>query len=54
MITRKSRRRIVAGILIALGGLLMFIAPEVWQGVILLALGVLLELVGIAIERKVK
>lgn len=54
MIKHKSRRRIGAGILVVLGALLMFIAPEIWQGVILLALGVALELAGIALERKAK
>jgi hypothetical protein len=37
-----------------LGSILMFLAPEVWQGALLLALGVVLELFGIALEHKAK
>jgi drug/metabolite transporter (DMT)-like permease len=44
-------RRIVAVILVILGAVLMFLAPEVWAGVALLAAGVLVEVVGIALER---
>ena len=39
-------RRILAGTLIVLGAVLIFIAPETWPGMALLALGVLVELIG--------
>ena len=42
----------MAGILVVLGGVLMALAPEMWVGLILLALGVVIELAGIALERK--
>lgn len=45
-------RRIVAAALIVAGGVLMFFATEVWAGVALLAAGVVLEAVGIALERR--
>jgi hypothetical protein len=48
----KRSRRILAGFLVALGGVLLFLAPEMWAGLLLLALGVLIELAGIALERK--
>jgi len=31
---------------------MMFLAPEVWAGVVLLALGVAIELAGISLERR--
>ncbi len=52
MIRNSRLRRAGAAILVVLGGILMFLAPEVWQGLVLLALGILLELLGIALERK--
>ena len=52
MIRKPRIRRSAAVILVVLGAILMFLAPEVWQGALLLALGILLELLGIALERK--
>ena len=52
MLRKQRSRRIVAGILVVLGGVLMFLAPEMWVGLILLALGVVIELAGIALERQ--
>lgn len=51
MVSKRSRRAL-AGFLVVLGGVLLFLAPEMWFGVVLLALGVLIELAGIALERK--
>ena len=48
----KRSRRILAGFLVGLGGVLLFLAPEMWAGLLLLVLGVLIELAGIALERK--
>ncbi|HET7831482.1 MAG TPA: hypothetical protein VFK88_00815 [Gallionella sp.] len=45
-------RRIVAVILIVLGAMLMLLAPDIWQGALVLALGIVLEIVGIALEHK--
>lgn len=46
-------RRILAVVLVILGGILMFFAPDkYWLGGVLLALGVVVELVGITLERK--
>lgn len=42
----------MAMILVVLGGVLMVLAPEMWVGIVLLALGVAVELAGIALERK--
>lgn len=52
MIRKPLTRRVVAVIMIVLGAVLMLLAPEVWQGALLLVLGVVLELVGIALEHK--
>ncbi len=49
---RKRPRRILAGFLVVLGGVLIFLAPEMWVGLVLLALGVAIELAGIALEHK--
>lgn len=51
MIQNKRIRRALALSLAVFGALLMFLAPEVWLGGVLLALGVLLEIVGISLER---
>jgi hypothetical protein len=47
-------RRIIAGVLVVLGALLMFAAPETesFSGAIVMGLGVLLEITGIALERR--
>lgn len=52
MLTTRRSRRVLALLLVLLGGLLMYLAPEVWGGLAVLALGVVVELVGIALERK--
>ena len=41
-----------AGVLIAFGAVLMFAAPETRSGVIMIALGVAIEIAGIALERR--
>jgi len=47
-------RRIVAGVLVVLGAVLMFAAPEAEYvaGAIVMGLGVVLEIAGIALERR--
>lgn len=52
MSSKRRSRRVLAIFLVLLGGVLLFLAPEMWVGVVLLALGVLIELAGIALERK--
>ena len=52
MIKNRRTRRISAAIMMVLGAVMMFLAPEVWQGAVLFALGLVLELLGIALERK--
>lgn len=52
MSKKSLTRRIVAVMLIVLGALLMLLAPDIWQGALVLALGIVLELVGIALEHK--
>ena len=48
----KRSRRVLAIFLVVLGGVLLFLAPEMWAGLVLLALGVVIELAGIALERR--
>ena len=47
-------RRIVAGVLVVLGAVLMFAAPETesLSGAIVMGLGVLIEIAGIALEQR--
>jgi len=52
MINNLRTRRTSAVILIVLGAVLMVIAPEMWVGLLLLILGVVLELAGIALAHK--
>jgi hypothetical protein len=52
MIRRRRLRRSVALALVALGIVLLLLAPSVHYGLIAFALGVVLELAGIAIERQ--
>ena len=52
MLKKRRARRVVAISLVILGGLLMALAPEIWEGLLVLALGVGIELAGIALERK--
>ena len=54
MIKNTHTRRISAVILVVLGAMLMFLAPEAWPGALVLGLGVVLELVGIALEHQAK
>lgn len=53
MIRNPRTRRILSLVLMALGGLLIFLAPEdVWIGALLLALGVALEVAGMLMQRR--
>lgn len=47
-------RRIAAGVLVVLGALLMFAAPEAefLSGAVVMGFGVLMEIAGIALERR--
>ncbi len=54
MIKNTRIRRTGALIMVVLGAILMLLAPEVWQGALLLALGVIIELIGITLERSAK
>lgn len=52
MLKNPRARRPLAIFLVVLGGVLMFLAPEVWAGVALLVLGVAVELAGITLEHR--
>ncbi len=54
MIRSPHTRRTIALSLIVLGGLLMFFAPETeeWAGLAVLALGVIIEIIGITLEHR--
>lgn len=54
MLKNTRARRASAVIMVVLGAILMFLAPEAWPGALVLILGVVLELVGIALEHKAK
>ncbi len=50
MLKQAGIRRTAALLLVVFGAVAMFLAPETWAGLALLALGVSLELVGIALR----
>jgi hypothetical protein len=52
MLSKRRSRRALAVFLVVLGGVLMALAPEIWAGLAVLALGVIIELAGIALEHK--
>ncbi|MGC2048128.1 MAG: hypothetical protein WA635_05915 [Gallionella sp.] len=54
MMKNPRARRAIAVIMVMLGAILMFLAPEAWPGALVLILGVVLELVGIALEHNNK
>jgi drug/metabolite transporter (DMT)-like permease len=45
-------RRVVAALLIVLGAVMLFAAPETLGGVLAIAAGVIVEIVGIALEKR--
>ena len=53
MIRNPRTRRVVSIVLMALGGLLIFLAPEdFWMGAVLFVLGVGLEAIGMRVQRR--
>ncbi len=52
MLKNRRWRRAVAILLAVLGGVLIFLAPEMWLGMVLFVLGAAVELAGIALERR--
>lgn len=52
MLMKRRSRRVLSMFLVILGGVLMYLAPEMLAGLALLALGIVVELVGIALERR--
>lgn len=52
MLKKRRSRRVLSMFLVVLGGVLMYLVPEMLAGLVLLALGIVVELVGIALERR--
>jgi uncharacterized membrane protein YccC len=52
LIKHKGLRRALGAVLVVVGGVLMWLAPEVWSGAVLLAAGIALEIAGIALEHR--
>ncbi|MDP2241983.1 MAG: hypothetical protein Q8K18_17750 [Burkholderiales bacterium] len=52
LVKNKRLRRITGLALMAGGGLLLWLAPEAGVGIVLLVAGVVLEIVGITLERR--
>ena len=48
----RRARRVVAVVLMVVGGALMALSPDVGAGLVAFALGLLLELVGLALEHR--
>jgi len=51
MIRNTRKRRFLAGGLVVLGALLMLLAPNTWVGGLVMGAGILVELLGITLER---
>lgn len=47
-----QQRRIVAGLLIVLGAVMLWFAPESMGGIVLLVCGIAIEIIGITLEHK--
>lgn len=52
MLKRTLHRRTLGITLIVIGALLMWLAPEIWSGVIMIFIAIALEILGISLERK--
>ena len=52
MLRRRRPRRVLALFLVVLGGVLMYLAPAILAGLVVLVLGVVIELAGIALEHR--
>jgi len=52
LIKHKGLRRALGAALVGVGAVLMWFAPEVWSGVVLLGAGIVLEIAGIALEHR--
>jgi uncharacterized membrane protein YccC len=52
LIKHKNLRRTLGAVLVGVGAVLMWLAPEVWSGLVLLAAGIALEIAGIALEHR--
>ncbi len=48
----KTARRVIGAAAVVGGALLMWLSPEVLSGALVMAAGIALELVGIALERR--
>lgn len=48
----RLQRRVLAAVLIVFGAVLMLAAPETLSGALVIALGVAIEIAGIALERR--
>jgi hypothetical protein len=53
MLRKRRIRHVLALFLVCLGGVLIYLAPGDLAGLVLLASGVVVELVGIRLERRV-
>lgn len=47
-----ARRRFFAALLMIVGAIVMIAAPETWAGMLLLALGVSIEIVGVTLGHR--
>lgn len=52
MLRKSHLRRPLVILLAVAGALVMFLAPETWAGALLLALGIAIEVAGIALKRR--
>ena len=52
MLRKTHLRRPLAALLVIAGAMMMFFAPETWAGALLLALGIMIEVIGITLKHR--
>lgn len=52
MIKDNKNRRVLVALLMIVGAIFIYLATEAWLGYLLVVLGVLVELIGIKLNRK--
>jgi hypothetical protein len=52
VLNKKTTRRFLVALLVLLGAMMIFLATEALLGVLLVALGIAIEVIGIVMKRK--
>jgi hypothetical protein len=52
VLNKQTNRRLLVAVLVCLGAVMIFLATNALVGVLLMALGIVIEVIGIAMKRK--